>query len=196
MAKTWEEREVIDPANQEELAKEHDREIDAATPGGQIKTLRQRAALIDIEEVPEIDEAEQLLDEWGGFSTNKKSWIFRELLHQARRRIDHEAYRKDEERLLPLAQRAQPFIDGPKKERSDTLGMAVELTFGEFHSEHGRIPSAKELWAALPKSEHVQEKDEDTVYWKRANGKEETTSFKSFKTRYTSVKKKMQTKKK
>ncbi len=94
--------------------------------------------------------------------------------------------------------RAKPFTEAPKRERLDSLGEEMLTLWRKYFSEHGRHPSAKELWTELSENDIVQEIDDgsgDTrqwiIYWKTKSGKEQATSFKSFQTRYTTLKKKI-----
>ncbi len=94
--------------------------------------------------------------------------------------------------------RVKPFIEAPKRERLDALSEEMLSLWRKYFSEHGRHPSAKELWTELSENDIVQEIDDGsgdtrqwTIYWKTKSGKERATSFKSFQTRYTTLKKKI-----
>jgi len=94
--------------------------------------------------------------------------------------------------------RAKPFIEAPKRERLDSLGEEMLTLWRKYFSEHGKHPSGKELWSALSENDTIQEIIDDSgdpkdwkIYWRRENGKEEITHYKSFKTRYTGLKKKI-----
>lgn len=80
---------------------------------------------------------------------------------------------------------------GRKKPRMDELSKAMWKTMERFIQEEARLPSAKELWHALPEGRHIQEKADDTIFWKRSSGKEEETAFKLFQDRYTTLRKKI-----
>jgi hypothetical protein len=92
--------------------------------------------------------------------------------------------------VIPIV---EPFITGRRKARLDNLGKAMEKAWYAFVKEEGRIPTAFELWDWIPQGGHILEKTEHmTIYWKRSNGKDAPpTSYKSFKNRYTALKKKL-----
>ncbi|RJQ72234.1 MAG: hypothetical protein C4519_18805 [Desulfobacteraceae bacterium] len=79
--------------------------------------------------------------------------------------------------------------NGRKAARSDELSKATLRVIENFLRVNGRLPKARELWEALASCSCIQEIDEDTIFWKRANGKEEKTTFKAFQNRLTKMKK-------
>ncbi len=98
--------------------------------------------------------------------------------------------------LLPLAEKGAKFIEGPKRERTDSLG-GNAFTTGRFYKQNDRFPSAEKLWDLMPVGDFVQEKEEDadkTIYW-RSKDKDKKTNFRSFQDRMTHIKTKIQNKK-
>lgn len=97
---------------------------------------------------------------------------------------------KEFERQEPIIKMGQKFIEGREKPRLDKLGKAMRKTLNEFISEN-KMPTARELWEAVPIDRYVQDKDiEDLViYWRTPKGIEKKTSFKRFQTRFTNLKK-------
>jgi hypothetical protein len=91
----------------------------------------------------------------------------------------------------PAALKGQKFNDGPKCKRMDALSEAMLKNWQDFKQREERDPTAAELWK-LVDDDCIQEKDEDdqVIYWRRANGKETKTAFKSFQQRFTNLKKK------
>lgn len=117
-------------------------------------------------------------------ATNSPAMVFRE---------SELLVNKCESLLLMLNEshivRGKKFDAGPRGKRLDALGKAMVGAWREYEKEHGRAPMARQLWHFLPLGGCVQEKDDGVIFWKRSNGKEEKTRFKSFQTRYTALKK-------
>ena len=90
--------------------------------------------------------------------------------------------------------KAQPFTKASSQPRSDSLKNAMTKTLEELVRQKGKFPTARELWNAVSVVGDIQEKDDEIIYWKRANGTEESTPFKSFQNRYTRIKKEIQKK--
>jgi hypothetical protein len=88
-----------------------------------------------------------------------------------------------------LSDLGQKFKNGRKRSRNDALKKVMIASIQEYKNETSKLPSAKELWNLIPEDGNIQEKTEDTIYWKRKNGKETSTTFKSFQHRYTKLKK-------
>jgi hypothetical protein len=107
--------------------------------------------------------------------------------------IDYKWRQWHEENSKVIHAKMKKFEHGGKKKRLDALGLVMKETFLELIKDKGRSPTALELWGAL-RGQCVQEIVDDTLYWRRRNGKEETTSFKSFQNRYTNLKKKLKNK--
>lgn len=93
-----------------------------------------------------------------------------------------------------LSERLRAWIwwgGGPKKNRMDELAKAMCHTIEKYVRENLRLPTAKELWGKLPIKKNIQEIEDDTIFWKRSNGKETKTTFKAFQNRYTRYRKKI-----
>ena len=115
-----------------------------------------------------------------------------QLLAGANQRFDIVTYTADLiKTFAKLADRGERFVYGSKENRCDTLGKVMDQTFSDFVKKHGKRPTARELWDAIPDGNSIiQEKDDDRIWWLNSKGIEKNTSFKSFQARFTSFKKK------
>ncbi len=133
-----------------------------------------------------LDLAEALLDSEGQPSDPER---FERIMSEVIGTIERKS---NEQYLIPLAVHAQKF--GPKEERWNALHHAIWDTLLELMREQdpSRLPTAKELWKALPEGGPIHEKETDewVIYWHRPNGKEEFTNFKGFEAHCTTVRKK------
>lgn len=105
--------------------------------------------------------------------------------------------------------KGEKFIQGPKQPRTDALSAAMLRTAERLMQKRGKLPTAKQLWDALPEGRTPDgpkfEKDRATdneryITWCK-NGKPpatatdkdraEITPFKLFKDRYTTIRKKI-----
>lgn len=99
------------------------------------------------------------------------------------------------EELKPLAIIGQKFTDGPKKNRLDVLGKIMLKTIKDYNEFNGELPTARQLWEAIPINDYIQEKvqveEEGLQYidWRTPSGVPKSTSFKSFQARITLLKK-------
>jgi hypothetical protein len=100
------------------------------------------------------------------------------------------------ESVVWLAEHGRKFREGPKENRFDNLSKAMSKAWDAYREEKGSIPSARNVYDWLKVKGAVQEKEEAddrtpiAIHWKRTNGKEEKTTYHSFKNRYTLLKKK------
>ena len=93
--------------------------------------------------------------------------------------------------LSEQLQASRWWDSGREKGRVDALSKAIVKTMQAFAIRNGRVPKTIELWEALPvDGKPIQEREDDCIYWRRANGKEEKTTFKAFQNRLTNIRKK------
>lgn len=88
-----------------------------------------------------------------------------------------------------LVKRGLAFSEGPKKQRLDALGKLIVTALDEL----GRKASAREVLDYLKKngSGVIDEvDDDDTIFWRRGSGKEETMPFSTFNNRVSAYRKK------
>ncbi|MFZ5654095.1 MAG: hypothetical protein ACOY42_06820 [Pseudomonadota bacterium] len=108
------------------------------------------------------------------------------------RRVDEIAQERGslEQYLWPLAQHGMAFRDGPKGQRLDALGELIMDALGSL----GRKASARAVLDFLKKNGDgvIDDIDGDgDIFWRRPNGKEETTSFATLNNRISAYRKKL-----
>jgi hypothetical protein len=98
--------------------------------------------------------------------------------------------------VIQMAKKGMKFTQGPKHKRMDNLGKAMKKAWEDFIEEQGSDPSCFEVWDWIPEERSILEKESDTqrIHWKRSDGTEISTSYKSFQNRYTVLKKKLTSK--
>jgi hypothetical protein len=155
-------------------------------PRNQIALLKPLAERFDVG-LDDLAEAESLIDERGEVSDLHE---FNDHMEGARILIAIVYFGRN---LLLKEEKWSKFEEGCRRDRLDNLGEAMVKAWHAFVKDEGRIPKAFELWDWIPQGGHITEKDSDnTIYWKRSNGKDALpTSYKSFKNRYTLLKKKL-----
>ena len=158
----------------------------AASPQGRINKWLPHAKRLGVG-VNKLKQAEALIDAEG---TVTDRWQFKALLNEAIAVIENA---QNEKTFVPLAIKGQKFNDGPKNKRMDELSNAMLETLNNFCMKMGRRPSYLELAESLPTDgKYIQEVKENglgelCIYWKRPNGKEETTPIGLFQKRYTNI---------
>jgi len=91
--------------------------------------------------------------------------------------------------LAPAAERAQPFIDGPKRPRCDALADLIDQALAQ--SPNTSTMDLLKIVQTIDGGRVIQEIDDDrAIYW-RANGRERRTGFKAFANRTTQRRKKI-----
>jgi hypothetical protein len=101
------------------------------------------------------------------------------------------------EAVVPSVLKGRKFDRGPNHSRSDNLTRAMAKAWRACERERGSIPTARNVYDWLEEKGNVLEKEEAddgtpvAIHWKRARGKEEKTSYKSFLNRYTRLKEKL-----
>jgi len=132
--------------------------------------------------------AESLIDQGGHVKPRGKE-TFKACLARLQLAVE---LAQAEQTFIPLAVKGQKFDKGPKSDRVDTLAKQMRKAWTAFIKENRRAPTAFELWDWIPETGKILEKTADNViHWKRANGEETSTEFKSFQNRYTTLKKKL-----
>lgn len=91
------------------------------------------------------------------------------------------------ERLLG----SQFWDAGRERTRFDKLSELMMQALLVFQDEHGRLPTAKELWGCLAPGEYIQEIEDDTLYWRTKTQPDKKTTFHDFEKRLTRLKKKL-----
>lgn len=92
------------------------------------------------------------------------------------------------ERLLG----SQFWDAGRERTRFDKLSELMMQALLVFQDEHGRLPTAKELWGGMEPGEYIQEIEDDTIFWRTKTQPDKKTSFHDFEKRLTRLKKKLQ----
>lgn len=77
--------------------------------------------------------------------------------------------------INPMAEMGSKFIAGRTKKRLDALGHLMLESLKTFYYSNGRMPSAKELWNAVPTGKIIQEKVYyDEIAWLSPKGGRKT----------------------
>ena len=92
---------------------------------------------------------------------------------------------------------SKKFKHGPKSPRHDNLSTAMIKAWREFVKEHKQDPKCFEVYDWITEGEgNIQEKDPDTqtIYWVDSQKIERTTTYNTFKNRFTKIKRELKSK--